>query len=80
MLHASGAMHEQSRIADRNRLISFNWDAVSASSEFNYVGVQTSKARNYDLGSVLQYALTVSKHDFLRWLGKQVHYLIIESN
>lgn len=59
MLHASGAMHEQSRIADRNRLISFNWDAVSASSEFNYVGVQTSKARSYDLGSVLQYALTV---------------------
>lgn len=59
MLHASGAMHEQSRIADRNRLISFNWDAISSSSEFNFVGLQTTNARNYDLGSVLQYALSV---------------------
>lgn len=59
MLHAAGTMHEQSRAQDRNRLLSFNWAAVSSGNELNYQGYSLYNAREYDLSSVLQYGLTV---------------------
>lgn len=59
MLHAAGTMHEQSRIQDRENIISFNWAPVSSGSELNYEGYPLYNAREYDLSSVLQYGLTV---------------------
>lgn len=59
MLHAAGTMHEQSRVADRDKLITYNWGPISSGWEFNYQGFVLSNARQYDLGSVLQYGLWV---------------------
>lgn len=59
MLHAAGAMHEQNREDDRDKTITFNWDSVPRALERNYRGYKTANAREYDLGSVLQYPLTV---------------------
>ena len=59
MLHAAGTMHEQSRVDDRDKLITYNWGPISSGWEFNYQGFVLSNARQYDLGSVLQYGLWV---------------------
>ncbi|XP_034319361.2 uncharacterized protein [Magallana gigas] len=57
MLHAAGAMHEQSREDDRDKTITLNWDSIPRQLEMNYRGYKTANAREYDLGSVLQYPL-----------------------
>lgn len=59
MLHAAGAMHEQSREDDRDRTITLNWDSIPRQLEMNYRGYKTANAREYDLGSMLQYPLKV---------------------
>lgn len=59
MLHAAGAMHEQSREDDRDKTITLNWDSIPRQLEMNYRGYKTANAREYDLGSVLQYPLKV---------------------
>lgn len=59
MLHITGTMHEQNRIDDRNEVISFNWPNVPFDSESNFEGYYLNNAREYDLGSVMQYGLTV---------------------
>ncbi|XP_061167265.1 uncharacterized protein LOC133176117 [Saccostrea echinata] len=65
MLHAVGAMHEQSREADRDPIITYNWDAISSDAEFNYRGFKLTNARQYDLGSVLQYELTYGSTTYM---------------
>lgn len=59
MLHITGTMHEQNRIDDRNKVISFNWPNVPIDIEYNFEGYYLNNAREYDLGSVMQYGLTV---------------------
>lgn len=58
MMHAAGSMHEQSRLQDREFFISTIWPRTF--SAINFFGYQTTNAREYDLGSVLQYNLYVS--------------------
>lgn len=55
MMHAAGSMHEQSRLQDREFFISTIWPRTF--SAINFFGYQTTNAREYDLGSVLQYNL-----------------------
>lgn len=59
MMHVVGAQHVQSRLEDRNKVISFNWDHITKYSELSYAGYDLSNAREYDLSSVLHYPLTV---------------------
>lgn len=58
MMHAAGSLHEQSRLQDREFFISTIWPRTS--SAINFFGYQLTNAREYDLGSVLQYNLYVS--------------------
>lgn len=59
MMHIAGAMHRQSREVDRNKVLSFNWADISKAYEFIYAGYDLHNFREYDLGSVLQYGLSV---------------------
>lgn len=59
MMHIAGAMHRQSREVDRNKVLSFNWADISKAYEFIYAGYDLQNFREYDLGSVLQYGLSV---------------------
>lgn len=58
MMHAAGSLHEQSRLQDREFFISTIWPRTS--SAINFLGYQLANAREYDLGSVLQYNIYVS--------------------
>lgn len=58
MMHAAGSLHEQSRLQDREFFISTIWPRTS--SAINFFGYQLANAREYDLGSVLQYNIYVS--------------------
>lgn len=75
MLHAAGTMHEQSRAQDRNRLLSFNWAAVSSGNELNYQGYSLYNAREYDLSSVLQYGLTYGSTTYMYVNDPDLEYL-----
>lgn len=59
MLHAAGAVHQDSRENDRVPLISTNWGVIPRNAERSFRGYKTFNAREYDLGSVLQSPLTV---------------------
>lgn len=61
MLHAAGAVHQDSRENDRVPLISTNWGVIPRNAERSFRGYKTFNAREYDLGSVLQSPLTVRK-------------------
>eukprot|EP00105_Crassostrea_gigas_P035382 XP_019919530.1 PREDICTED: neurogenic locus notch homolog protein 1 [Crassostrea gigas] len=75
MLHAAGTMHEQSRIQDRENIISFNWAPVSSGSELNYEGYPLYNAREYDLSSVLQYGLTYGSTTYMYVNDPDLAYL-----
>lgn len=59
MMHIAGAMHEQSRGDDRHKVLSLNWTDISKTIEFNYAGHDLHDFREYDLGSVMQYSLSI---------------------
>lgn len=59
MMHIAGAMHEQSRGDDRHKVLSLNWTEISKTIEFNYAGHDLHDFREYDLGSVMQYSLSI---------------------
>ncbi|XP_052695625.1 uncharacterized protein LOC128174017 [Crassostrea angulata] len=75
MLHITGTMHEQNRIDDRNKVISFNWPNVPIDSEYNFEGYYLNNAREYDLGSVMQYGLTNGNKTVMRTKDPDLAYL-----
>eukprot|EP00105_Crassostrea_gigas_P041228 XP_019925376.1 PREDICTED: zinc metalloproteinase nas-25-like [Crassostrea gigas] len=65
MMHVAGAVHEQSRSSDRYRVLNFRWAQIPKMDEPNYIGSDVSNARQYDLGSILQYPAGPGKAIYL---------------
>lgn len=59
MMHVAGAMHVQNRGSDRHRVLSVDWASISKEDELQNLGFELTNAREYNLGSILQYGLAV---------------------
>lgn len=59
MMHVAGAMHVQNRGNDRHRVLSVDWARISKEYELQNLGFELTNAREYNLGSILQYGLAV---------------------
>lgn len=59
MMHVAGAMHVQNRGNDRYRVLSVDWARISKEYELQNLGFELTNAREYNLGSILQYGLAV---------------------